>query len=156
MNRRDPGLAPLWMGSATALLLAWACAASAQFASPVGLWKTYSDRTGEADGLVRIVEERGEFVGRVEKVFSPPNDSPNPLCGRCPGELRDQPVVGIAVLRGVRRRQDGYTEGTILDPDEGENYRCTLTLKEAGRRLEIHGFIGLPLFGRTQVWTRVE
>jgi uncharacterized protein (DUF2147 family) len=156
MNRRDAVLAPLAIGPATALLLAWACATSAQFASPVGLWKTYSDRTGEAEGLVRIVEERGEFVGRVEKVFSPPNDSPNPLCERCAGELRDQPVVGMAILRGVRRGQDGYTEGTILDPDEGENYRCSLTLKEAGRLLEIRGFIGLSLFGRTQVWTRVE
>jgi len=109
-----------------------------------------------ADGLVRIVEERGEFIGRVEKVFSPPNDSSNPLCERCPGELRDQPVVGIAILRGVRRAQDGYTEGTILDPDDGENYRCNITLKESGRRLEIRGFLGLPLLGRTQVWTRVE
>ena len=156
MNRRDAILAPFTFGSAATLLLVWACATLAQSASPVGLWKTYSDRTGEADGLVRIVEERGEYVGRVEKVFSPPNESQNPLCERCPGELRDKPVVGIAILRGIRRGQAGYTEGTILDPDEGENYRCTITVKDAGRRLEIRGFVGLPLFGRTQLWTRVE
>jgi uncharacterized protein (DUF2147 family) len=137
-------------------LLVWVCTASAQFASPAGLWKTYSDRTGEADGMVRIVEVSGEFIGRVEKVLSPPSDTPNPLCEPCRGELRNQPVVGMTILRGVRRGQDSYTEGTILDPKDGENYRCTLTLKEAGRRLEIRGFIGLPLLGRTQVWTRVE
>jgi uncharacterized protein (DUF2147 family) len=138
------------------LLLASICTASVQVASPAGLWKTYSDRTGEADGLVRIVEVSGEFIGRVEKVLSPPSDTPNPLCESCRGELRNQPVVGMTILRGVRRGPDGYTEGTILDPDDGENYRCTLTLKEAGRRLEVRGFIGVPLFGRPQAWTRVE
>jgi uncharacterized protein (DUF2147 family) len=137
-------------------LFVWVCTASAQIASPVGLWKTYSDRTGEADGLVRIVEERGEFLGRVEKVLSPPSDSPNLLCERCTGDLRNKPVVGMTILRGVKRAQDGLTEGIILDPNDGEDYRCTLTLKDAGRRLEVRGFIGLPLFGRTQVWTRVE
>lgn len=141
---------------AVALLLALAGPAAAQSASPAGLWKTYSDRTGAADGLVRIVDEHGEFVGRVEKVFSPPNESPNPLCEKCSGELRDRPVVGMTILRGVRHAKDGYSEGTILDPDEGKTYRCKLTLKEAGHRLEVRGFLGLPLFGRTQVWTRVE
>jgi uncharacterized protein (DUF2147 family) len=139
-----------------ALLLLCAGAALAQSASPAGLWKTFNDRTGDADALVRIVEERGEFVGRVEKVFSPPNDSPNPVCEQCPGEFRNQPVVGMAILRGVRRVQGGYTEGMILDPEEGANYRCNVALKDAGQRLEIRGFIGLPLFGRTQIWTRVE
>jgi len=156
MDRRGSWFASLAIGSATALLLAYACPALAHSTSPAGLWKTYSDRTGEADGLVRIVEEHGEFVGRVEKVFSPPNESPNPLCERCPGELRDRPVVGMTILRGVRRAGDGYTEGTILDPDEGKNYRCIVKLKEAGRRLQVRGFLGLPLFGRTQVWTRIE
>ena len=156
MSSRGFRFAPLAIGPAAALLFACACPALAQSTSPVGLWKTYSDRTGEADGLVRIVEQRGEFVGRVEKVFSPPNESPNPLCERCPGELRDRPVVGMTILRGVRRASDGYTGGTILDPDEGKSYRCTITLKEAGSRLRVRGFLGLPLFGRTQVWTRVE
>jgi uncharacterized protein (DUF2147 family) len=151
MNRRDAFLA---LGTAT--LLAWAATAVAQKASPAGLWKTYSDRTGEADGLVRIVDERGEFVGRVEKVFSPPNESPNPVCDRCEAELHNRPVVGLAILRGVRREKDGYTEGTILDPDEGKIYRCTISLKDVGQRLEIRGFIGVSFFGRTQVWTRVE
>ena len=141
---------------ATALLVVWNCAASAQLATPAGLWKTHSDRTGEADGLVRIMEERGEFVGRVEKVFSPPNESPNPRCDRCSGELRDQPVVGMAILRGIRREQDDFTQGTILDPDDGETYRCTVTMKDGGNRLEIRGYLGLPVFGRTQTWTRVE
>lgn len=156
MNTRGARFASLMTGPAAALLLACAAPASAQSASPAGLWKTYSDRTGAADGLVRIVEERGEFVGRVEKVFSPPNESPNPLCEKCSGELRDRSVVGMTILRGVRHAKDGYTEGTILDPDEGKDYRCTITLKEAGRRLEVRGFVGLPLLGRTQVWTRVE
>lgn len=141
---------------AAALLVAASGTVSAQTASPVGLWKTYSDRTGKAEGLVRIVEERGEFVGRVENVFSSPNESPEPRCERCSGALRNQPVVGMEILRAVGRGNSGLIEGTILDPDEGATYRGTLTVKDGGLRLEVRGFIGLPIFGRTQVWTRVE
>ena len=70
--------------------------------------------------------------------------------------MRDQPVVGMAILRGIRRERDDFTQGTILDPDEGETYRCTVTMKDGGNRLEIRGYLGLPVFGRTQTWTRVE
>src|SRR5215510_5444267 len=140
MQGCDLILGILARGLITVLLAIPSGTTSAQEASPVGLWKTFSDRTGQADGLVRIVEERGEYIGRVEKVFSPPNDTPNPRCERCPGDLREKPVVGMAILRGIRRAEGGFTQGTILDPEEGETYTCTLMLKDGGVRLEIRGF----------------
>lgn len=131
-------------------------AAPAQALTPAGLWKTFSDRTGEADGLVRIVEVGGEFEGTVQAVFSPPAPSPNPLCEECLGELKDRPVVGLKILRGLRHNGDQYSDGEILDPDDGIVYRCTARLVEGGRKLELRGYIGIALFGRTQVWLRQE
>jgi uncharacterized protein (DUF2147 family) len=141
---------------ACALLFAAATSATAQAPAPVGLWKTYSDRTGEADGLVRITEANGELEGTVVKVFSPPAPSSNPLCEECRGELRNQPIVGMKILRGMRAEADAYSGGEILDPDEGKVYRCTLRVINGGRKLEVRGYVGISLFGRTQVWDRVD
>ena len=80
--------------------------------------------------------------------------TPNPTCGLCEGALKDQPVIGMTILRGLRRDGSGFGGGTILDPDEGRTYRCTATLRDGGRKLEVRGFIGVPLLGRTQIWVR--
>jgi uncharacterized protein (DUF2147 family) len=124
--------------------------------TPVGLWQTVNDHTGQPEGLVRIAEVDGEYIGTVVAVFSPPAPDPNPSCEDCPGELKNKPVVGMAILRGVRRSAHGYTDGQILDPDEGQIYRCRVALADEGRKLEVRGYIGISLFGRTQTWIRKE
>lgn len=119
-----------------------------------GVWQTTND-AGQPDGLVRIVESAGGYDISVLAVFSPPAPSSQPLCELCEGALRDKPVVGMVIARGLRRDGDGWS-GTILDPDEGKAYRCELHLADGGRTLKVRGYIGLPLFGRTQTWTRRE
>jgi uncharacterized protein (DUF2147 family) len=124
---------------------------------PAGLWQTVSDRTGQPGGLVRVVEVDGEYIGTVVAVFSPPAPDAHPLCNLCQGDLKDKPVVGMNILRGVRRSGDTYSTGQILDPDEGQvYYRCRIALLDDGRKLEVCGFIGIPLLGRSQTWVRKE
>lgn len=137
-------------------MLVWGGLASSQALSPVGVWQTISDRTGQADALVRIVEVNGEYIGTVVAVFSPPALDAHPLCELCQGELKDKPVVGMIILRGVRRSGDDYSGGQILDPDEGKVYKCRIALLDEGRKLEVRGFVGIPLFGRSQTWIRKE
>jgi uncharacterized protein (DUF2147 family) len=127
-----------------------------EVSTPVGLWQTVSDRTGQADGLVRVVEVDGEYIGTVVAVFSPPGESSNPLCEECKGDLKNKPIVGMTILHGVRRQPDGYSAGEILDPDEGRVYKCRIALTEGGRKLEVRGYIGIPLFSRSQLWIRRE
>lgn len=128
----------------------------AQSTSPIGLWKSIDDRTGKPTAIIRITEIEGRFQGRIEKVFPEPGESANPVCSECKGELRDQPVVGMTILTELRHIGDEYTEGQILDPDSGKLYRCTARLLDGGNRLNIRGYIGIPLLGRTQVWLREE
>ena len=142
--------------SLIACLLVVSNAAFAQAWTPVGVWQTFSDKTGTADSLVRIVELNGQFEGTVQAVFSPPAASPNPRCEECRGELKDQPVVGMKILRGLRWDGEEYSGGEILDPDDGSVYRCKLRVTGAGQKLEVRGFIGISLFGRTQTWLRQE
>jgi uncharacterized protein (DUF2147 family) len=130
--------------------LAVSSMALAQAPGLSGVWKSMSERTGQAEALIRITESDGQFSGTVIRVFSPPAASANPLCELCPGELKGKPVVGMQILHGQRG------EGEILDPDEGRVYRCTLTLLEDGAKLEVRGYVGISLFGRSQVWLRAE
>ena len=140
----------------TAASLAVINLAYAQAPSPVGLWETVSDKLGKPDGRVRIVEVDGELRGTVVQVYSPPNEKPDPVCEKCVGALKDRPVVGMAILTGVLRTPAGYSDGEILDPNNGKTYRCRITLEEGGRKLAVRGYLGISLFGRTQAWTRLE
>jgi uncharacterized protein (DUF2147 family) len=124
--------------------------------TPVGLWKTVSDKNGEAESLVRITESSGELRGHVQKIFSPPASTSNPLCEECKGELKDKPIVGMEILKGLRRKGSEFTAGEILDPDEGKTYKCTIRLIDGGSKLEVRGYIGISLFGRTETWLRIE
>jgi uncharacterized protein (DUF2147 family) len=136
-----------------AAILLTASGAAAQSAAPVGLWQTVNE-SGQREALVRITEVDGELRGHVVTVFSPPAPSPNPLCEECPGELKNKPVVGLQILSGMRKDGERYSGGEILDPDNGRFYSCTLRLVDEGRKLEVRGFIGISLFGRTQTWLR--
>jgi uncharacterized protein (DUF2147 family) len=138
------------------LVLVWSGPAWGQASTPVGLWQTVSDRTGQPDGLVRILEVDGEYIGTVVAVYSPPAPDAHPLCELCQGDLKNRPVVGMNILRGVRRTANTYSTGEILDPDEGQVYKCRIALLDDGRKLEVRGYIGIPLFGRSQTWIRKE
>jgi len=130
--------------------------ALADLGSPVGLWRTIDDRTGKERALVRIVENNGVFEGRVEKIFPHPDDDPQHLCRKCEGPRKDQPILGMVILWGIKQDGDQYTGGEILDAKEGKTYRCKMKLVAGGRKLEVRGYIGVSLFGRSQTWSREE
>lgn len=144
---------------AVALVLSLAnVAAWAVDATPVGLWRTIDDNTGKDRSLVRIADVNGTLEGKVEKRLTrQPDDDPDGLCRKCPGARKDQPVVGMTILWGLKPDGDGvWTGGEILDPGNGKTYRCKMKLTDGGKKLEVRGFIGVSLLGRTQVWLREQ
>ena len=137
-------------------LVACACA-FADSATPVGLWRTIDDETGKERSLVRITEANGVYDGKVEKVLNrQPDDDPDDLCRICEGWRKDQPIVGMQILWGFRKDGDQYSGGEILDPENGKIYRAKMKLMRDGTRLEVRGFIGIPLLGRSQTWIRAQ
>lgn len=140
----------------TGALLAAAAEIALAQASPVGLWKTFDDDSGAAKSLVRIRDNQGILEGRIEKLLDP-GDPPAARCDQCTDERRNQPVLGLLIIRHARQGDGGRWEGgDILDPEDGKVYRLRLTPTPDGRRLEVRGYIGTPLLGRTQTWQRVE
>ncbi|WDZ96549.1 DUF2147 domain-containing protein [Herbaspirillum sp. WKF16] len=145
-----PSLARL--GIIAALLAASSCA----FAdgSPVGLWKNIDDATGKPKALIRITENNGELSGKIEKLFRPAEENQNPTCEKCEGELKGQPIIGMTILSGLKKDGEEYSGGQILDPANGKLYKSKLTVIEEGKKLNVRGYVGMPMLGRTQTWVR--
>ena len=130
-----------------------ASTAWAQSDTPVGLWKTIDDDTKQARSLVRITENGGQLSGKIEKILS---DKPDAVCDACSGELKDKPVLGMMILRGLKKGSDWWEGGTILDPNNGKTYRSQARTVDGGAKLEVRGYIGTPLLGRSQTWIREQ
>ena len=122
--------------------------------TPVGTWKTIDDETKKVKSIVEISEVNGEIVGKVKEVLQS-DKGPNPLCDQCEGERKNQPVTGMTIIWGMKKDGDVWDGGTILDPKNGNTYGCKLTPIENGEKLQVRGFKGFSLLGRTQIWERV-
>lgn len=124
--------------------------------SPVGLWRTIDDKTGKEKSLVRVVEVNGEFKASIEKLFREPHEEQNPNCDKCPGDRKNKPVLGMTIMTGLKKTGGEYEGGEILDPANGKIYRCKMWTAEGGKKLNVRGFVGVAVLGRTQVWLREE
>jgi uncharacterized protein (DUF2147 family) len=138
------------------VLVAWSLfSQAASFDSPAGLWKIIDDRSGTPRALVRITEINNEFRGVIEKGLRPGEDE-NTVCEKCEGVRHNQRLLGMTIVTGMRKQGDVYAGGEILDPDNGKVYRCKITLRDGGTKLQVRGFVGISLFGRTQTWIRID
>jgi uncharacterized protein (DUF2147 family) len=124
--------------------------------SPVGLWKNIDDVTGKPKALIRITESNGALQGQIEKLFRGPTEDQNPKCEKCEGARKDAPVVGLVIMSGLKKDGSEYTGGEILDPDNGKVYKSKLSLGDGGKKLNVRGYIGIPMLGRSQTWVRQE
>ncbi len=138
-------------GVACVVLGVAATAGAATFAGPEGAWETQDERTGMPRAVVRVAIRETELAGVIERIFPRPGEGPDPTCTRCEGSLRNKPVLGMEILRGLRRDGDRWVDGSILDPENGKTYRTTVWLDKQ-ERLRVRGYWG-PFY-RTQTWRR--
>lgn len=129
-------------------------AAAAPAATPVGEWQQFDDKKGGLRSIIRIEQVGGELVGTILKTVPRPEDPPQPTCDKCPGEFKDKPIVGLRFMWGLKGEGRQWDGGRVLDPEEGKIYRVKLKLSEDGRTLEVRGYVGFAMIGRTQRWTR--
>lgn len=146
------GYRALLLASAISLMPPMALGFAAAPASPVGRWHMVDDETGTERGVIELTETNGAVQGRLLSAIPRPGESP--LCVKCEGERKGQPIVGMVILWGLKRDGADWDGGKILDPVKGQIYNAKVTLADNGRNLKVRGYIGVSLFGRTQVWLR--
>jgi uncharacterized protein (DUF2147 family) len=141
--------------SLTAIALSLLSATAMAQMSPLGLWQTISDTDGKATSEVRITTTPNGLVGVVAKALT---TSTEPNCDKCTDDRKGQPKVGMQIIRGANKVEgkEVWEGGNILDPNNGTIYKLKMTPVEGGKKLEVRGFVGFALLGRTQTWVRVE
>ena len=131
---------------------------SAHAASPIGTWKTIDDNSGNAKSYVTIFANdntgSNTLSGKVTKILIP--NEQGSLCELCKDERKNQPVQGMTILWGMERDGDQYDGGNILDPESGKIYSASMRLLDNGQKLEVRGYIGFSLIGRSQIWERLK
>jgi uncharacterized protein (DUF2147 family) len=139
-----------------ASLLAFTGAVMAQ-ATPVGVWKTIDDKTKTEKAQIRITESGGVFSGRIEKLLAA-DAKQDGVCDKCEDDRKGKPMIGLEVIRGVKKADSDnlWEGGSILDAAEGKVYKVRLQTADGGKKLDVRGFVGMPMLGRTQTWIRVE
>jgi uncharacterized protein (DUF2147 family) len=135
-----------------------AAAAAAHVEGPLltGFWQAYND-DGRPGGVFYFYEKNGLYEGRLVKAVTYPEEPPDdPLCKACTGEKKNQPMMGLVIVYGMKRHGAAkYEDGHILDPRDGKIWSAELDVTPDNKKLNLRGYIGTPLLGQTRVWTRL-
>lgn len=121
----------------------------------VGDWETIDHKTNKPSSVIHIWESNHKFYGKIAKIF--PSENPDKLvfCDRCRGADRGKPILGLTIITDfLHGSKNQYVNGRILDPHNGHVYQCYMRVIEQGQRLKVHGYFGIPILGRTDIWQR--
>jgi hypothetical protein len=139
----------------SAVLLLGSLHTQADELTPVGRWTVFDEDTGKPEAIIEIQQQHGALYGWVDEILGSPKHEDPPRCTKCEGKLKNMPVLCLRIIQDMQREGDTW-HGQIMDPEDGKVYNATMSLAERGQKLEVRGYIGIPLFGRSQTWERVE
>jgi uncharacterized protein (DUF2147 family) len=140
--------------AAAALAVATSVAAAEPAAT--GLWQKTED--GKPVVWVLIVDHNGVFEGAFAKMFPKPGEKNDYACNKCEDDRKDKPLLGLSFIRDMKRKSGSaleYEGGNILDPRDGSIYHALMSVSEDGQTLHLRGYVGIPMLGKTEDWTRV-
>ena len=124
--------------------------------SVVGYWQTIDGKTQKPSSIIQILQHKQFFMGKIVKTFPLPGEQKSKLCIACSGNQKNKPILGLTIINNMVCQPGSCAHGTILDPRNGKLYHATIRLINSGQQLKVHGYVGMPLFGKTVIWQRVS
>jgi uncharacterized protein (DUF2147 family) len=140
---------------AAAAMVAAALPSRAQEPTAAGLWQKLDEDTKKPVIWFLFVDRGAVFEGYAVKVFTQPGEDPNPVCTRCTDDRKGMPLLGLPMIRDMKRSGPRYEGGNILDPRDGRVYSAVMTLSPDNRTLTLRGYLGFELLGKNDIWYRV-
>lgn len=121
--------------------------------SCLGTWITIDDKTGKKKSKVELYKKDGKLYGKIVYLFPREGREENPKCKKCTDDRKDQPLVGLQIVRGLEWDGGEWEDGTIVDPESGKVYTCAIWIdRDDYNKLHVRGYVG-PFF-RTQTWIK--
>mgnify|MGYP001943545743 FL=1 len=134
-------------------LILWSLLWLIQTAPVTGTWVSIDDETGVEKSEITLYESEGKLYGKVKRLLLP--EDQGKLCVNCKGAEKNKPIEGLVIVKGLSKDGETWTDGKIMDPANGKNYDCTISL-ENSNTLKVRGYLGFSFLGRTQTWKRKE
>lgn len=129
------------------------CSLTVSSQSILGKWASVYENTKNIESVIEIYEEGDKIFGKIIAISDPSRK--NALCNLCEGNLKDKPILGMVIVRDLKQDKDEWSGGRVLDPKNGKEYKCTISLKDENT-MKLRGYIGFSVFGRTAYWYRVN
>ncbi len=126
---------------------------SAEAQTVFGKWKSIDSETGKTEAIIEIYKVNDKAYAKIIDILNPVDK--NKICIYCKGKNKNQPILGMVILDGLKEDGDEWSGGKIIDPKNGNTYKCYIELKSANN-LKLRGYIGISLFGRTEYWKRFQ
>src|SRR2546422_4097098 len=107
--------------------------------APTGTWKTVDEKSGKVRSQVEVYEQGGKLFGKITGLAEPNDQQGKPkTCTKCTGADKDQPIVGLVIIKDLSLSGDRYKGGTITDPEDGD--------RKSTRLNSSHGYISYAVF----------
>lgn len=136
-----------------ALCMLLICTSTFQAQSILGKWKTINEDTGKPNSIIEIYEEDGAIHGKVVRILKEADRDKR--CNNCAGDLKDKPIEGLELMKGLEKDGNEYSGGVITDPKSGKEYKVKIWVDEENPdRLNVRGYIAF--FYKTEIWHRAE
>ena len=126
----------------------------AQISNILGDWLTVDDKTGQNYAVVNIYKaDDGKYYGKITEMLIPGTEKEK--CILCTNEDKDQPILGMVIIRGMTEKDGALVGGKVLDPESGKFYYGKISYDKG--RLKLRGSLDKAgLLGRSQYWNRKD